>query len=69
MRTFVFQNYVAEGIRAISENSAKGHGKYISKSLEDIIKQLYAPAEARTADDIIDTIKQKLQSFGEEDNE
>lgn len=69
MRTVVFQNYVAEGIRAISENSAKGNGKYISKPLEDIIRQVYAPAETRTADDIIDTIKQKLQSFGEEDNE
>lgn len=67
VRTVIFQNYIAEGIRAVSENSARGNGKYISKPFEDVIKDAFRPVDTRTAEDIIENLREKLKSFGEED--
>lgn len=61
----VYRAYVAEAIKNISENVANGLGKegatYMAKSYIEII---YPPKEDnRSAEDIIDDIKQKLEEY------
>ena len=56
---------MSEAIKNISENVAKGMGKegstYMSKSYTDIVYPKKEPD--RTADDIIDDIKNKLRKY------
>lgn len=64
-REQVFRNYVCEGIRNISENVARTFGgegaTYIGKTYAEI---LYPPKKSdKSADDIIDEIKQKLREY------
>lgn len=64
-REQIYRNYVSEGIRNISENVARGIGRegvtYIGKTYAEI---LYPPKETdRSADDVIDEIKQKLREY------
>ena len=56
---------MSEAIKNLSENVANGLGKegaaYMAKSYTEIV---YPPKESdRTADDIIDDIKQKLRKY------
>ena len=57
--------YIAEAIRNISENVAKGLGgsgaTYTSKSLSEILHPTKEPS--RTADEIINDMKNKLERF------
>lgn len=64
-RDEVFRAYVGESLKNISENVAKGFGKegavYMAKTYTEI---LYAPKDTdRSAEDIIDGIKQKLREY------
>ena len=61
----VYRAYVGESLKNLSENVAKGFGKegatYMAKTYTDII---YPPKDSgRTAEDIIDGIKQKLREY------
>lgn len=61
----VYRAYVGESLKNISENVAKGFGKegavYMAKTYADI---LYPPKDSgRSAEDIIDGIKQKLREY------
>lgn len=61
----VYRAYVGESLKNISENVAKGFGKegavYMAKTYTDI---LYPPKDSgRSAEDIIDGIKQKLREY------
>ena len=52
--------YYAECLRVISENTAKfGGGSYIQVKLQDILDP--KPVDNRTADDIIEGIRNKLK--------
>lgn len=67
-REEAYRFYVGEGIRFISENTTHsafdGGGGYLNLKLYDI---LYPPKQdTRTAEDIIDHIKQKLVQLGGE---
>ena len=54
------RNYYAECLRIISENTAKfAGGSYIEISLQDILNS--KPIDNRTADDIIEGIRNKLK--------
>lgn len=57
--------YISESIKNISENVAKGMGRegatYTAKSYMEIIKPSRAPD--RTADDIINDLKRKLEEY------
>lgn len=61
----VYRAYVGESLKHISENVAKGFGKegavYMAKTYTDI---LYPQKDSgRSAEDIIDEIKQKLREY------
>ena len=61
----VYRAYVGESLKSISENVAKGFGKegavYMAKTYTEI---LYPPKDSgRSAEDIIDGIKQKLREY------
>ena len=61
----VYRAYVTEAIKNISENVANGFGKegatYMAKRYTDIV---YPPKEEdRSAEDIIDDVKQKLRGY------
>lgn len=61
----MYRMYVAEAIKNLTKTAADGFGKegavYMSKSYLDII---YPQKESdRTADDIINSIKQKLKEY------
>lgn len=61
----IYRNYVGEALKNISENVARGlycEGvAYIGKSYAEVA---YPPkVEGRSADDIIDGIKQKLREY------
>lgn len=61
----VYRAYVGESLKNISENVAKGFGKegatYMAKTYAEII---YPPKDSgRSAEDIIDGIKQKLREY------
>ena len=64
-REQVFRSYVGEALKNLSENTAKGFGRegavYMSKSYADIISPPKEPT--RTAEEIIDGIKQKLREY------
>ena len=52
--------YYAECLRIMTENTAKmGGGSYIQAKLQDILDP--KPADNRTADDIIEGIRNKLK--------
>ena len=52
--------YYAECLRIMTENTAKmGGGSYIEAKLQDILDP--KPVDNRTADDIIDGIRNKLK--------
>lgn len=52
--------YYAECLRIITENTAKmGGGSYIEAKLQDVLAP--KPVDNRTAEEIIDGIKNKLQ--------
>ena len=54
------RNYYAECLRIMTENTAKfGGGSYIEDKLQDILDP--KPVDNRTADDIIDGIRNKLK--------
>ena len=54
------RNYYAECLRIMTENTAKfGGGSYIEAKLQDILEP--KPVDNRTADDIIDGIRNKLK--------
>ena len=61
----VYKAYVAESLKNISENVAKGFGKegavYMAKTYAEI---LYPSKESdKSAEEIIDDIKQKLREY------
>lgn len=61
----VYRAYVGESLKNISENVAKGFGKegavYMAKTYTDII---YPQKDSgKSAEDIIDGIKQKLREY------
>ena len=54
------RNYYAECLRIMTENIAKfGGGSYIEAKLQDILEP--KPVDNRTADDIIEGIRNKLK--------
>ena len=54
------RNYYAECLRIMTENTAKvGGGSYIEAKLQDILDP--KPVDNRTADDIIEGIRNKLK--------
>ena len=64
-RDEVFRAYVGESLKNISENVAKGFGRegavYMAKTLSEI---LYPQKDSgKSAEDIIDGIKQKLREY------
>ena len=61
----VYRAYVTEALKNVSENVAKGFGRegmvYMSRTYTEIV---YPAKESdRSADEIIDGIKQKLREF------
>ena len=61
----VYRTYMAEAIKDISENVANGVGgkdaRYMAISYKDIV---YPPKESeQSADEIIDSMKQKLKGY------
>lgn len=59
MRDMAYRFYIAEGIRVITQNTAKQcAGNYIEKSYHDILKP--PKEEKRTPKEIIDKIKKGL---------
>jgi hypothetical protein len=67
-REEAYRFYVAEGIRFVSENTTHsafdGGGRYLNLKLYDI---LYPPKQdTRTAEDIINHVKQGLAKLGGE---
>ena len=61
----VYRAYVGESLKNISENVAKGFGKegavYMAKTYSEI---LYPQEDtSKSAEDIIDEIKQKLREY------
>ena len=61
MKRQVFENYVAEGIRMISENTARNGGHYLSARYIDLIDPQSVPEE--TAEQIITRMKGKLRKI------
>lgn len=60
----LWRNYMARNVRMICENTAGlVQGKFISVEYEDIINQ--KPEEKRTADEIIDGIKDKIEKLND----
>lgn len=59
-----YRIYVTDGIKVISENTAKfvSNGSYLGKRFIDAIKK--APVETRTSDEIISDIRDKLRKLG-----
>ena len=58
--------YYAECLRIISENTAKmGGGSYIQAKLVDILDP--KPVDNRTADEIINGIKDKIKKMNDEE--
>ena len=58
-----YRIYVTDGIKMISENTAKtGKASYFQKRYIEVIKPV--PEETRTADEIIDGIRNKIQNLG-----
>ena len=58
--------YYAECLRIISENTAKmGGGSYIQAKLADILDP--KPVDTRTANEIIDSIKDKIEQMNDEE--
>jgi hypothetical protein len=58
----IWRKYVAHGVQLIAENTANmGYGKMLSVSFEELI----APKKAdnRSADDVINHIKQKIDEM------
>lgn len=69
----VFRSYVANCLRAISENTAKNvsilsggaaAGVYIDRSLSDILEPSRADRDDRSSEEIIEHIKERLQAIG-----
>ena len=62
MRDMAYRFYIAEGIRLITENTAKEvQGGYLNKSFNDVIKP--TKEEKRTPKEIIDKIKKGLSEL------
>lgn len=61
----VYQVYIAESIKNLSENVAKGFGRdgmvYMSKTYTEIVYPSKVPD--KSADEIIDGIKNKLREY------
>lgn len=57
----MFENYVAEGIRMISENTARNGGHYLSARYIDLIDPKGEPEES--AEQIITRMKGKLRKI------
>ena len=55
-----YQYYIAECLRIISENTAKfGGGSYVQVKIQDVLEP--KPVDNRTADDVIESIRNKLK--------
>ena len=60
----LWRNYMARNVRMICENAAGlVQGKFMSVEYEDIINP--KPEEKRTADEIIDGIKDKIEKLND----
>ena len=61
----VYRAYVGESLKNISENVAKGFGKEGSVYMAKTLSEILYPQKGldRSAEDIIDKIKQKLTEY------
>jgi hypothetical protein len=57
----VFTNYVAEGVRILTENSAKNGGHYLTAKYSDLISPRTEPEE--TSEQIINRMKGKIRNL------
>ena len=67
-RDKAYRIYVSDAVRLISENTANftfgGGGKYMNMRLYDILYSDMNVKEERTADEIINHVKQGLEQLG-----
>ena len=60
-RRLLYENYVTEGIRLITENSARNGGSYLTAKYKDLIEPRTEPEE--TSEQIINRMKGKIRAF------
>lgn len=58
--------YMAEGIRAISENTCETGGMKLTRKLSELFGHNIEEEDGRTAENIISSIKDGLERLGEE---
>lgn len=65
----MFQTYIADGIKAITSNTAKRVGGYeLKRRYSEVISQKHSKKETRTGDEIINHMKARLANFEKEGN-
>ena len=63
-RSELFEFYVTECLRVMSESLAGGERRYMTAKYGDLVNTKDTPEETRTADEIISGISDKLEKLG-----